>query len=58
MPLNLLRHQYCDMYWLFTLCYDAQDIGLHSRIFIRTAYIEQGGGEKELNIPGEGSKPM
>ena len=30
-----------------TLCYDAQDIGLHSLILIRAAYRERGGGEKE-----------
>lgn len=58
MPLNLLRHQSFDMYWLFTLCYDAQDIGLHRRMFIRAAYREQGGGERELNICRGGSKPM
>lgn len=58
MPLNLLHHQSCDMYWLFTLSYDAQDIGLHRRIFIRAAFTEQGGGEGELKICREGSEPM
>lgn len=49
-PLNLLHHQSCDVNWLFSLCYDAQDIGLHSRIFIRAASREQGDADRELNI--------
>ena len=56
MPLNPLHHQFCVTYWLFTPCYDTQDIGLHRRIFIR----EQGESRtflgKEVKGCAEGGK--